>query len=286
MKDYILQVKEISKTFPGEKKALNNVSFSLPYGRILGVVGENGAGKTTLIRCILNSLLPDKGMVMLFGEAHSRSKYILRQKIGAVYDENCFFDNFTADDISLMMEKVYIDWDSVKYATYREQLNIPGNIVIGSMSKGTQVKLGLAIALSHSPKLLILDEITSCLDPLSRCDVLLLFKQYVQSGQNSILFSTHATDDLEKIADNIIFVVGGEIVLNVEMEELKTNYGLVRCSTEQYQQKKWETGIACFHNSGQVDVLVPNLKDYCKHYCVKKPTIDEVFRILARGELL
>lgn len=287
MNEYILQVEEISKTFSNGKKALNNVSFSLSHGQILGVVGENGAGKTTIIRCILNSLIPETGKVLFFGKESSRKQFELRQKIGAVYDENCFFDRFTPDNISSIMKKIYIDWDPEKFISYRQRFNIPANTVIGSMSKGTQVKLCLAVALSYSPQILILDEITSCLDPVSKADVLSLFKHYVESGKNSVLFSTHSVDDLEKIANCIAFVVGGEIVLNVELKDLKTNFGIVRCSEDQYQLIKSEkTGIACLYNDGKVDVLVSNKKEYCERYCVKKPTIDETLRILSRGERL
>ena len=211
----ILELQQICKTFPKLDFILDKISFSLPYGAILGFVGENGAGKTTTIGCILNTVRKDSGMVKLFGKEMQDIDTDIREKIGVVYDGDNFPGYWTAEQLSQVMEGIYTQWDHALFQKYLEDFHLPVKQKIKNYSRGMTMKLAIAAALSHHPQLLILDEATSGLDPVMRDEMLDVFLEFVQEESHSILLSSHITSDLEKVADYITFIHNGKLIMTV-----------------------------------------------------------------------
>lgn len=176
----ILELQQISKTFPKSNFTLDKLSFLLPYGAIMGFVGENGAGKTTTIGCILNTVKKDNGTIKLFGKEMSDEDTDIREKIGVVYDGDNFPGFWTATQLSQVMGSLYKQWDNALYRKYLDDFHLPANQKIKDYSRGMSMKLAIAAALSHHPQLLILDEATSGLDPVMRDDMLDVFLEFVQ----------------------------------------------------------------------------------------------------------
>ena len=209
----ILELQQICKSFPKSNFILDKLSFSLPYGAILGFVGENGAGKTTTIGCILNTVRKDSGMVKLFGKEMRDIDTDIREKIGVVYDGDNFPGFWTAKQLSQVMEGIYTQWDNALFQKYLEDFHLPVKQKIKNYSRGMTMKLAIAVALSHHPQLLILDEATSGLDPIMRDEMLDVFLEFVQEESHSILLSSHITSDLEKVADYITFIHNGKLIM-------------------------------------------------------------------------
>lgn len=227
--EHILELQQVSKSFPKSNFMLDNVSFSLPYGAILGFVGENGAGKTTTIGCILNTLAKDSGTVTLFGKEMSDADTDMREKIGVVYDGDNFPPFWTARQLSEVMAGIYRQWDKPLFQRYLENFHLPPNQKIKHYSRGMTMKLALAAALSHHPQLLILDEATSGLDPIMRDEILDVFLDFVQDENHAVFLSSHITSDLEKVADYITFIHNGKLIMTVSKNDLAYHYAVLRC---------------------------------------------------------
>lgn len=195
--DNNILVQNLCKQF--EDFSLDNVSFKVPKGRIVGFIGENGAGKSTTINLILNELSKDSGQIQVFGIDHTIPT--VKENIGVVFDECNFHDVFTAADIEKILKEVYKTWDSNLFSQYLKKFKIPTKKTIGTFSKGMKMKLSIICAMAHRPKLLILDEATTGLDPVVRDEVLDLFLEFIQDEDCSIFFSSHITSDIQKIAD-------------------------------------------------------------------------------------
>ena len=201
MTDNVLEIRELSKDY-GDF-VLDRVSFALPRGVIMGLIGEKGAGKSTTINCILNETQKSDGQVLIFGKDHIADEIEIKDKLGVVFDENHFPDIFTPEEIGKFMCGIYSGWDWQLYHQHLEKFELPKNKKIKDFSKGMKVKLAFAVALSHNAELLILDEATSGLDPIIRDDVLDMLIDFVQNEKHSVLVSSHITSDLEKVADYI-----------------------------------------------------------------------------------
>ena len=283
----ILELQQISKTFPKSNFTLDKLSFSLPYGSILGFVGENGAGKTTTIGCILNTVKKDSGTVKLFGTEMSDGDTDIREKIGVVYDGDNFPGFWTAKQLSQVMEGLYTQWDNALFQKYIEDFHLPAKQKIKDYSKGMTMKLAIAAALSHHPQLLILDEATSGLDPVMRDEMLDVFLEFVQEENHSILLSSHITSDLEKIADYITFIHNGKLVMTVSKNDLIYNYAVMRCKESQFLALDPCDIIAYRKRDYQIDVLVSNGKEAQRKYkniVVDHVSVDEIMLLLVKGE--
>lgn len=225
MEENNILVQDLCKHFDGF--SLNNVSFQVPKGRIVGFIGENGAGKSTTINLILNELKPDGGHVQIFGMENTVPS--VREHIGVVFDECNFHDVFTALDMEKILSGIYKSWDSSLYRQYLEKFKVPEKKQIGSFSKGMKMKLSIICAMAHRPKLLILDEATTGLDPVVRDEILDLFLEFIQDEECSIFFSSHITSDIQKIADYVILIHQGRIIFEEQKDNLVCNYGILRC---------------------------------------------------------
>ena len=229
-----IEVNGVSRAYPGF--LLDHISFSLPTGTILGLVGENGAGKSTLMKLILGMILADSGSVSVLGYNDLRANPEIREDLGVVMDESCFPAVMKAAEIGTMMSMIYRNWDERDFEHLLAVLGIPKDKMFGKLSRGNKMKLGIACALSHHPKLLILDEATSGLDPVVRDELLDILLDFTRDESHSILMSSHIVSDLEKACDYIVFLHEGRILLSGEKDLLLEQYGKVCCSRERFAQ--------------------------------------------------
>ncbi|MDE6627546.1 MAG: ABC transporter ATP-binding protein [Lachnospiraceae bacterium] len=285
----VLEVKNLCKTFRQSEFALNNVSFTLPSGAIMGFVGGNGAGKTTTLGCILGTLKKDSGLVKLFGEEviGNDIDVDIKEQIGVAYDASNFSGELTPQRLAKIMQGIYRQWDQDVYLQYLERFHLPLNQKISTFSKGMTMKLAIAVAVSHSARLLVLDEVTSGLDPIVRDEVLDIFLDFVQDESRSILISSHITSDLEKVADYITFIHDGKILLSASIDDLRYKYGIARCKSEQFEQMHKEDVVSYIEKDYQVDVLVSDRDNILKKYgslTMDNALIDDILMLLVRGK--
>ena len=222
-----IKVKNLTKSYSGFK--LNNVSFTLPSGCIMGLVGENGAGKSTTIKLILDMIKKDSGEVEIFGQNTLGNMKAVKEDIGVVLDDVGIPDLLKAGEVGKIMKYSFKNWSDSDYAENLKRLSIPANKPFKEFSRGMKMKLGIAIALSHNAKLLILDEATSGLDPVVRDDVLNIFNEFTRDENHSILISSHIVSDLEKLCDYIAFLHKGKLMLFEEKDALISEYGVIHC---------------------------------------------------------
>ncbi len=279
----ILELQQVSKTFSKSNFALKNVTFSLPYGSIMGFVGENGAGKTTTIGCILNTIAKDSGMVKLFGKEMTDADTDMREKIGVVYDGDNFPAYWTAAQLAKVMSGFYKQWDNILFQKFLKEYKLPANQKIKQYSRGMTMKLAIAVALSHHPQLLILDEATGGLDPVVRDEMLDTFLDFVQEEDHSILLSSHITSDLEKVADYITFIHNGKLIMTVSKNDLVYNYAVMRCKENQFLALDPADIIVYRKRDFQIDVLVSDCKAMQRKYkeiVIDHVSVDEFFLLL------
>jgi ABC superfamily ATP binding cassette transporter, ABC protein len=283
----ILTLKNVSKKYKKSNFSIKDISFSLPEGNILGFIGENGAGKSTTMNCILNVLKKDSGKIEIFGKEMSDEDTDIREDIGVVYDSNNFPEYLTAEQLSDIFEKIYVRWDNSCFKEYLKRFNLSKSQKIKTYSRGMSMKLAIAVALSHESKLLILDEATSGLDPIMREEILDVLLEFVKQENHSILLSSHITGDLEKIADYIVFIHKGEVILNKTKDELIYNYGVIRCSENNFVNISSEDIISIYKKDYQIDVLVSDRKLMEKKYknlIVDSVSLDEIMLLMVKGE--
>lgn len=212
----VLDVRDIGKRYPGF--TLEHVSFSLAPHRIMGLIGKNGAGKSTTFKAILNMVKPDSGSVTLFQKDFSRHEKECKERIGVVFGGVDFYPLKKLSAITAVTRTFYADWDQERYQKYIRRFALDERKKYKELSRGMKVKYLLALALSHHAELLILDEPTSGLDPVSREELLQIFRQIVKSETCSILFSTHITSDLDKCADDITYIQNGRVLQSADKE--------------------------------------------------------------------
>lgn len=228
----ILEVCGLHKHY--DRFELRDVSIALPYGTIMGFIGENGAGKSTTIKLILDVVHRDGGTVRLFGTDISDPKTFaaLRQRIGIVYDDCCFPEQLQLGSLSTIMRRIYSAWDCNAFDNWLSRFSLDRAQTIAQLSRGMKMKLSLAVALSHNAELLILDEPTGGLDPVVRDELLDIFLEFVQDETHSVFVSSHITTDLEKIADYITFIHNGEILLSDEKDLMLERFGILKCDND------------------------------------------------------
>ena len=281
----ILEIKNLSKKYKGFE--LKNVNIKLPKGMIMGFIGENGAGKTTTIKSILNIINRDSGEIKIFGLDNKENERKIKEDIGVVLDDSFLSEYLNPSDINKIMKNIYKNWDEKLYFKYIEDFKLPKEKISKEYSSGMKMKLKIAVALAHHPKLLILDEPTSGLDPIARNEILDIFQEFIQDENKGIFVSSHITSDLEHIADFITFINNGEIVFTKTRDELIENYGIVKCSEEQFKKINKKDYIRYKKNRYEYDVLIENKYEFKKSYdisVIDKPTIEDIMLIYIKGE--
>jgi ABC-2 type transport system ATP-binding protein len=281
----ILWVENLTKQYPNFK--LDHVSFSIPKGTIMGLIGENGAGKSTTINAILDLIRKDEGIVTFGGQELSSNPKIIKEDIGVVFDEINFYETLTPNKVGKISAAAYKQWDDTVYNDYLKKFQLESDKEIKTFSKGMKMKLCIAVALSHKPKLLILDEATSGLDPVMRDDVLDVFLDFVQDENHSILMSSHITTDLEKVADYITFIHEGKVLFSKPKDELRYNYGIIRCGTAFFEAVDQSEILAYRKRDYQWDLLVSDKEKARREHktvVVDDASIDDIFLLYVKGE--
>ena len=282
-----LILKNVNKKYEKSNFAIKDISFSIPEGSIVGFIGENGAGKSTTMNCILNVIRRDSGTIEIFGREMTDEDIDIRENIGVVYDSNNFPEYLTAKQLADILGRIYSKWDDFCFEQFLRRFGLPESQKIKSYSRGMSMKLAIAVALSHDSKLLILDEATSGLDPIMRDEILDVLLEFVKQENHSILLSSHITSDLEKIADYIVFIHNGEIILNKTKDELIYEYGVIRCSENDFYNILPEDILSSMKKDYQIDVLIKNKKLMEKKYknlIIDSVSLDEIMLRLAKGE--
>lgn len=280
----ILKVENLSKNYVDFN--LNNISFNLPKGSIMGLIGENGAGKTTTIKLILNLIRKNSGSIKIFDLDNITNEQKIKQDLGVVLDESYFHDNLKPKDIAKIMKSFYNEWDKKVFHHYLNKFKLPEDKIVKDYSKGMKMKLSIAVALSHNPKLLILDEPTGGLDPVVRNEILDIFLDFIQDEEKSILFSTHITYDLDKIADYITFIHDGSLVFSKSKDEILDNYGILKCNEKDFSKINKDNIINYRKSQFGYEVLIKNkqnVKDY-KGYVIDSVNLEDVMLFYIRRE--
>ncbi|OPZ63800.1 MAG: ABC transporter ATP-binding protein YtrB [Firmicutes bacterium ADurb.Bin506] len=218
MNDNALELRMVNKSYPGF--SLRDVSLELPRGYIMGLVGPNGAGKTTTIRLIMNLARPESGTIRVLGAEMTGNAVDLKRRIGYVPENHEFYSGVTTEWTASFVKRLYPTWNDRKFRELLDKYGVDASKKTDVLSKGTRAKLAMAIALAHEPELLILDEPTSGLDPVVRRELLTDLLEFVKDGDRSVLFSTHITSDLERVADYITFLIDGRVAASGERESL------------------------------------------------------------------
>lgn len=275
-------VRDLCKQFDGF--LLDHVSFQVPKGRIVGFIGENRAGKSTTINLILDELKRDSGQIQIFGKENTISS--VREDIGVVFDECSFHDVFNTSDIEKILSGVYKSWDSSLYRQYLKKFKIPEGKQIGSFSKGMKMKLSIICAMAHRPKLLILDEATTGLDPVARDEMLDLLLEFIQDEECSILFSSHITSDIQKIADYVILIHQGRIIFEEQKDNLVYNFGIMKCGKEKFTSISPDDYMIHRITNVSVECLVRDreaIKRKYKNIVVDNATLEDIMLFYIRG---
>lgn len=214
---------------------LDNISFQVPKGSIMGFIGQNGAGKTTTIKALMNIVKRDSGTIKMLGMDNITEEIAMKEQLAVVFDELPFHDQLTAKNLNIILRDVYKEWDSEVFQNYLDRLTLPYKKKIGEFSKGMKMKLQIAAALSHNAKLLVMDEATTGLDPVVRNECLDMFMEYLQDENHSILMSSHITTDLEKVADSVTFIHRGKLLLSGYKDDVLENHGVIKCTKANYK---------------------------------------------------
>lgn len=265
---------------------LDNISFNVPKGTIMGFVGENGAGKTTTIKAILNLIHTDGGEISVLGYDSKSMPLGVKSQIGVVLDGSNIHDNLTARDTNLIMKNIYPNWDESCFMRYLDRFKLPEKKIIKEFSRGMKMKLTISIALSHNSKLLILDEPTSGLDPMVRDEILDIFLEFIQDEEHTILLSSHIISDIEKIADYVTFIHDGRIIFSESKDNLIYQYGLLHCRKEEIDDinRAYIAGIR--ENSFGAEVMIRNRDEFQRRYRGYNPertSLEEIMLFISRG---
>lgn len=281
----ILTCHNLNKKYP--KFDLHDINFDIPKGSIVGFIGENGAGKSTTIKAILNLINIDSGEIKIFGKDYQKDEITIKENLGILLDNSFLSEYLNAEEVGKTLKSFYKNWDNDLYEKYLDKFKLPKDKKIKEFSTGMLMKLKISTCLSHKPKLLILDEPTSGLDPVARSEILDIFQEFIEEEDNSIFVSSHITSDLESIADYIIFIHEGKIILNEEKDKLVDNYGLVKCTEKEFKEIKKSDILKYKKNKYDYEVLIKNRKDFKKKYGIKvvdKAALDDIMLLYIKGE--
>ena len=275
-----ISVTKVTKKYKGFE--LRNVTFDVPSGCIMGLVGENGAGKSTLIKIICGVIVNKQGNVSLLGEENVEKFYELRNDVGIVPDDIYFPQKFKVKNVNKMMSLVYDNWDEIAFQGYIKRFDIPKDRKFKDYSLGMKKKLGIAVALSHNPKLLILDEATSGLDPVVRDDFLDILNDFTRDENHTVLFSSHIVSDLEKLCDYIAVINKGKLIMVEEKDVLLETYCMVNCSKDDIKRIDASAIVGERQSPYGVQAVVKR-EAVPRDMTVENISIEDLFVYLVRG---
>ena len=272
----VLEINNITKDY--KKFKIDNISFNLPKGYIMGFIGANGAGKTTTIKLILNMIKRDSGEIKVFGLDNIREEERIKEQIGVVFDECYYLEDWTLNDVEKAVSMFYKNWNSSIYEKYLKEFNLARDKKVKDLSRGMRMKLMIAVAFSHEAKLLILDEPTSGLDPVARDEFLDILRDYIEDEEKSVIFSSHITSDIEKIADYITYINNGKIIFTGEKGEFLEKYCIIKGGKEDIteSQKKEIIGLR-MHSTGFEGLIeLKKAVGFSSKVIIEKASLDEI----------
>lgn len=273
----VIEVNGITKKYDGF--LLDNVSFNVAKGSIMGFIGQNGSGKSTTINAILNIIRTDSGNIKVFGMDNQKHETEIKKHISAVFDELPFHDELNADALNKIFRDIYFEWNSEIFRSYLDRFQLPRKKKFGQFSKGMKMKLQIAAALSHNAKLLILDEATTGLDPVVRNEILDIFLEFLQDEENSVFMSSHITTDIEKVADSVTFIDKGKILLSGFKDDILNSHGVIKCSKSDFNEIEKSDFISARVTDFGAEVLISDRKKALQKYSgaiIDPTTLEEI----------
>lgn len=272
----VLEINNITKDY--KKFKIDNISFNLPKGYIMGFIGANGAGKTTTIKLILNMIKRDSGEIKVFGLDNIREEERIKEQIGVVFDECYYLEDWTLNDVEKAVSMFYKNWNSSIYEKYLKEFNLARDKKVKDLSRGMRMKLMIAVAFSHEAKLLILDEPTSGLDPVARDEFLDILRDYIEDEEKSVIFSSHITSDIEKIADYITYINNGKIIFTGEKDEFLEKYCIIKGGKEDITESQKKEIIGLIMHSTGFEGLIELKKavGFSSKVIIEKASLDEI----------
>lgn len=259
--------------------SLENVSFSLPMGSIMGFIGENGAGKTTTLKAILNLIRLDGGNITILGHDSVQEERRAKTDIGVVFDDFYLYQATRARDLAAILRNVFPNWDGAFYTDCLRRFHLPETKILKDYSRGMRMKLSIAAALSHRPRLLLLDEATSGLDPVMRSEILDILLDFIQDEGHAVLLSSHITSDLERVADYITFIHRGRVVFSESKDDLLESYGVLRCGKDAFGRIDHAGIVGQRENSFGVEALLRDRRGFLRRHpglTVDPASLDEI----------
>ena len=282
--EQIFEINGLNKSYDGF--SLKDVTFSLPRGYIMGFVGQNGSGKTTTIRSLLGMARPDSGSIKIFGLDNIADASAIKERIGVVFDSLCFAEHLNVRQIEKQISPFYSHWDSKEFARRIKQFELPDNKPCGEFSKGMKMKLMIAVALSHQAELIILDEPTSGLDPVARDELLDVLAEYMEDENRGVLFSTHITSDVERIADYITVLHGGKVWFTGTKDDLESSYYVVKGAENEISVSLREKciGFHAYRNGFDALLDAKYLDEVPEALVTEQAGIDEILVYIAKED--
>lgn len=281
----VLEISSLRKEYRGF--TLKDVSFLLPRGYIMGLIGPNGAGKTTIIKLIMNLVCKHGGEIKVFGNDHIKDEVAVKARIGFVYDIPPFYEHLSLKQMKRIIAPFYDRWDEGIFNRFLQEFELDPRKKIKTLSRGMRMKFALAVALSHHADLIIMDEPTSGLDPVFRREFLEILSDLIQDEEKSVLFSTHITTDLERIADYITFIHKGEIVFSTSKEEVLENWGIVKAGKDLLQEEN-KSFLRGFRKSEfGFEGLTDNIDRAARHFgdgaVIDRASLEDIMFLIGKG---
>lgn len=277
----LLEIKELNKAYEKSDFSLDNVSFAIDKNEVVGLIGQNGSGKTTLINTIVGNRLKDSGDISFFEKNITQDDYRYKEQIGVVFDDLRVPNKLTIKDINKVFNTIFQTWDSDQFFSLIDQFELPQTNMINTFSRGMRMKAALAIALAHDSKLLILDEATAGMDVSGREQVMEILEDFINEG-NSILISSHISEDIEQLATKLVFMKDGKVILEEEKDKLLSTYGIVKQPVEAFNIPN-ELIVASRIRKQEHITLVNDYTALAEAEPLEQ--IDEATKIIMRGEI-
>lgn len=283
--EHAIEIRHLSKEYKDFR--LQNVSLNIPTGTVMGLIGANGAGKSTFINSILGLVNSDYEMLRIFGKDLRTQEKEIKEDIAVIFDVSHYNPEFTPAFIGKMLSRVYKNWDMTIYEQYLEEFHLPKRKKLKQYSKGMKMKLEFAIAFSHAPKLLILDEATSGLDPIFREEILDIIRKYTEDEDHTVLLSSHITSDLDKIADYIAFIHEGQLLFVKTYDEIQENFGIINCRKELFDSLNPEDILSYRKESYGYKVMIESKQELRKIFPdleIENASIEDLMLFQVKGE--
>lgn len=277
----MLSIRDLKKHY--ENFDIENVSFDIPKGAVVGLIGENGAGKSTVIKCILGAVHPDGGQILFDGKEIRETCRKDRQKIAFVFDDTGLPLELDLGMLDKVLCRIYDKWDTAKFRSLIWEFSLPRDKMLKDFSKGMKMKAAIAVAFSYDSDVLILDEPTSGLDPVVRDEIIEMIYNYNQNGDRSVLLSSHITADLEKICDYIVYIHEGRIIFNEEKDELLNRYAIYSIEDKHLRELNKSAFIKVLKREYRTEILAQKDK-MPKDFEYKPVTLDEMMLFYSKGE--